>query len=253
MVIYIAIVNGSLAVVHHPTEDEELLEGTLLEDNRTGIVLGSQVSMNCAAETSNNALPIQISWTRDGKIIAEDSTHRINTTNQISNVQISNFAPIDVGVYQCIFNTLTTELTTTIPFRLQTGKHSYNKILSNSDSLQNSTNSIILNTDIILEGVSTVFLEKVSPEVIFLHPPEKLVIEIKATGRYRNIRWHKNGLPLTIQPQQFPNYNEILVYGTTTQDDLGLYEVELRAANPITQRNIPQELDFLVVPSGKFY
>ena len=98
--------------------------------------------------------------------------------------------------------------------------------------------------------MSTVFLEKVSPEVIFLRPPEKLVVEIKATGRYWNIRWHKNGLPLTIQPQQFPNYNEILVYGTTTQDDLGLYEVVLHA-NPITQRNVPQELDFLVVPSGE--
>ena len=67
LLVHMAVVNGSLMVVHHPTEDEELLEGTLLKDNKTGIVQGSQISMNCAAETSNNALPIQISWTRDGK------------------------------------------------------------------------------------------------------------------------------------------------------------------------------------------
>ena len=109
----------------------------------------------------------------------------------------------------------------------------------------------VIETDIILDGVSTVFLERVSPEVIFIRPPEKLVIELKAIGRYSLIRWQKNLLPLTIQPQQFPNYNEILVHGTTTQDDLGLYEVTLRAASPLTQRNVPTELDFMVATPGK--
>ena len=100
--------------------------------------------------------------------------------------------------------------------------------------------------------MSTVFLERVSPEVIFIRPPEKLVIELKAIGRYSLIRWQKNLLPLTIQPQQFPNYNEILVHGTTTQDDLGLYEVTLRAASPLTQQNVPIEIDFMVVTPSKF-
>ena len=97
-----------------------------------------------------------------------------------------------------------------------------------------------------LNHVTTISLERVSPEVILLRPPEKLVIEIKATGRYRRIVWHKNGFLL---PHQFPNYNEILVYGTTTQDDLGLYEVSLFPVNPI-QRTVPNELDFLIVPPG---
>ena len=110
----------------------------------------------------------------------------------------------------------------------------------------------VIETDIILDGVSTVFLERVSPEVIFIRPPEKLVIELKAIGRYSLIRWQKNLLPLTIQPQQFPNYNEILVHGTTTQDDLGLYEVTLRAASPLTQQNVPIEIDFMVVTPSKF-
>ena len=98
--------------------------------------------------------------------------------------------------------------------------------------------------------MNTILLERVSPEVIFLHPPKKLVIEIKATGRYRSIQWHKNGFLLTIQPQQFPKYNEILIYGTTTQDDLGLYEVGLVPANPVFQRIVPYELDFLIVSPG---
>ena len=95
--------------------------------------------------------------------------------------------------------------------------------------------------------MNTILLERVSPEVIFLRPPEKLVIEIKATGRYRRILWQKNGLVL---PQEFPNHNEILVYGTTTQDDLGLYEVSLFPANPAFQRSVPNELDFSIVLPG---
>jgi hypothetical protein len=107
-----------------------------------------------------------------------------------------------------------------------------------------------VHADIIFEGRSTVFLERVSPEVTYLCPPEKLVIEIKATGRYQHVEWLKNGLPLTIQPQQFPNYNEILVYDTTTQDDLGLYEVSLFPASLLSQLTIPPELDFVVIIPG---
>ena len=108
-------------------------------------------------------------------------------------------------------------------------------------------------TDIMYEGRSTLFIERVSPEVIYLRLPEKLVIEVKATGRYSFIRWVKNGEGLDVQPQQFSNYNEILVYGTTTHEDFGLYEVSLRAASLTTQRNVPSELDFSVVPPGMYY
>lgn len=112
---------------------------------------------------------------------------------------------------------------------------------------------ILKHADIIFEGINTIFLERVSPEVIFLRPPEKLIIEVKATGRYRNILWQKSGLRLLVQPQQFPNYNEILVYSTTTEDDLTLYEVSLFPANVLIQRVVPTELDFLVVSPGMIY
>ena len=98
-------------------------------------------------------------------------------------------------------------------------------------------------------GINAIYLERISPEVIVLHPPEKLVIELKVTGRYQNIQWLKNAIPLTIEPQQFPNYNEILVYSTTTQDDLGLYEVSV-GANPLSQLLVPPELDFSVISPG---
>ena len=108
-------------------------------------------------------------------------------------------------------------------------------------------------TDLLFQGRSTVFLERISPEIIFLRPPEKLVIQVKAKGRYSSIQWQKNAIRLAATQPQFPNYNEILVYDTTTQDDLGLYEVSLRPASVLSQQNIPQDLDFSVVTPGMYY
>lgn len=88
--------------------------------------------------------------------------------------------------------------------------------------------------------VNTVSLERVSPKFIYLHPPKKLVIEVKATGRYSHILWQKNGAPLT---KKFPNFNKILVYEVKTSDDLGLYEVNLQPIN-IHQRVQPGDLGF---------
>ena len=100
-------------------------------------------------------------------------------------------------------------------------------------------------------NINIIFLERISPKVIFLRPPEKLVIEVKVSGQYRNIRRQKNGVLQTIQPQQFPNYNEILVYSTTTQEDIGLYEISV-SFNPITQIVSLSELDFHVITPGTY-
>lgn len=74
--IHTAVVNGALTVLHHPVGNETSFEQMYLNrqsfedlDNNTGIPLGSQVSMNCAAKTSNNSLPIQIVWIRNGHIV----------------------------------------------------------------------------------------------------------------------------------------------------------------------------------------
>ena len=83
--------------------------------------MGSRINMNCRAIAVDDAVQTQIMWTKDGKSIVEDSDHSINTTNLNSNLEITNFAQSDAGVYQCIVN-VGTELATTKPFRLQTGE-----------------------------------------------------------------------------------------------------------------------------------
>ena len=89
--------------------------------------------------------------------------------------------------------------------------------------------------------------------MIFLRPPEKLVIEVKASGRFRNVQWFKNGLPITLTEENSANHLEIYVRDPTTADDLSLYEVNLHGASPATQRTVPTELDFSVTPPGKIF
>ena len=96
-------------------------------------------------------------------------------------------------------------------------------------------------------------MERISPRVIVLDPPEKLVIETRASGGYRQLDWTKNmdtftttqGQPFTVTPQEFPNFFEIFVREPTTVNDLGLYEVDLTGLQI-------SEVDFTVTPYSKF-
>ena len=97
-------------------------------------------------------------------------------------------------------------------------------------------------------------LERISPRVIFLDPPEKLVIETRASGGYWQFDWERNSNPFTLaqaQPftvtlQEFPNFFEIFVREPTTANDLGVYEVDL-VIN--TGSQVPP-VDFAVTPYG---
>ena len=99
-------------------------------------------------------------------------------------------------------------------------------------------------------------LERISPEVFVLSPPEKLVIETRSSGGYREFYWTKNGNPFTLaqgQPftvtlQEFSNFFEIFVREPTTADDLGVYEVELIIN---TGSQVP-EIQFIVTPYSKY-
>lgn len=99
--------------------------------------------------------------------------------------------------------------------------------------------------------VSIIILERVSPEVILLRPPEKLVIEVKASGRFARIDWQKNGVLITKTPEEFPSHSEIFVRELTSMADLTLYEVSLFPASPVTQIALPDELDFIVTSPGR--
>ena len=99
-------------------------------------------------------------------------------------------------------------------------------------------------------------LERVSSQVIVLDPPEKLVIETRASGGYGQFDWSKNGNPFTLTPGQpftitlreFPNFFEIFVREPTTANDLGLYEVE-----DIGNTGPPlPEVQFAVTPYSKY-
>ena len=100
---------------------------------------------------------------------------------------------------------------------------------------------------------STVFLERISPEVIFLRPPEKLVIEVKPRGRVILVQWSKNVNQLSgTLGVNFAYHREIYVQEETTQADIGLYEVQVFPDAVVGQRLVPNELDFIVTYPGNF-
>ena len=99
-------------------------------------------------------------------------------------------------------------------------------------------------------------LERVSPRVIVLDPPKKLVIETRASGGYQQLDWQRNGSvftlaqgrPFTVALQEFPNFFEIFVRDSTTANDLGVYEVEL----VLNVGSRVPEVDFAVTPYSKY-
>ncbi len=91
-----------------------------------------------------------------------------------------------------------------------------------------------------------------SPSTTILSVPEKLVLEVRATGRYDFIDWIRNG---NIQGtgsfnptvQQLPHFNEIYVQETTSAADLGVYEVQFLSFSGLTP---PSRIEFAVVAPG---
>ena len=89
--------------------------------------------------------------------------------------------------------------------------------------------------------------------IIILRPPDKLVLEVRATGRYTLIEWRRNGVRFSLYPgssfpvtfQEFPNFFEIFVRAPTTRDDLGVYSVTLSPT--ITTTDF---INFAVVGAG---
>ena len=89
-------------------------------------------------------------------------------------------------------------------------------------------------------------LERVSPRVIVLSPPEKLVIETRASGGYGQFDYQRNGIPFGTSPfivtlQDFSNFFEIFVRAPTNANDLGVYDVE-----------VGLEIDFTVTPYSEY-
>ena len=90
--------------------------------------------------------------------------------------------------------------------------------------------------------------------IIILRPPDKLVLEVRATGQYNLIEWRRNGVAFGFFPdsafrvmlfQELPNFFEIFVREPTTRDDLGVFAVTLSPT--ITTTRI---INFAVVEAG---
>ena len=105
---------------------------------------------------------------------------------------------------------------------------------------------------------STIRIERVSPEVIILRPPEKLVIEVKVSGDYGVLFWRKGTIsqpiPGLMEPQELSNFYEIFVRDNTTDEDVGIYRVtlSLKSGTLRLYTLIPSGgVDFAVIPPGK--
>ena len=243
-------VDGTLSIETGPAANEESISETYL-DNRTAVEGGSTIDntlLFCQAKhAGTSASTPTVQWIRNGELISTEM-------GLMSSLEITDFTVANAGVYQCIFidDDTDAEIVTTIPYRLDTGE-----CLLFSGSYWNVNKSyiiIIIVVDIytMVSGVprSTLIMERVSPEVIFLRPPEKLVIEVKASGRYEKLDWSINGtLQMNIMPSDYPNYNEILVRGVTDATAVGLYEVSFDVFTGL-QSTQPGELDFIVIIPG---
>ena len=111
-------------------------------------------------------------------------------------------------------------------------------------------------------------ISRVSPKAIILRPPEKLIIEVEATGRYEFISWSRNGNQFSnITTHQFfvrfpfafptsselANYFEIFVREPSTESDFGVYEVRLDLLDPNNQIPVPNggQIDIAVIQTGE--
>jgi hypothetical protein len=60
-----------------------------------------------------------------------------------------------------------------------------------------------------------------SPLIYYLTPPEKLVLEVKASGIYKYIRW---ALEWRRAPGETSHYDEVYVEEKTNNNSLGVYK-----------------------------
>ncbi len=72
--------------------------------------------------------------------------------------------------------------------------------------------------------------QRISPPIIYLQIPQKLVLEVSGSGSYGFIVWSRNGESLgtsnsQTQLSEFVNFFEIFVREPTTNTDYGIYNV----------------------------
>ena len=98
-----------------------------IPDNRIAVSVGDDSTLKCVGEGSSS--PPSVVWVRNGEQVVAGSRITITETmpggqQTSSELQITNFALSDTGVYQCIF-TEGAEVITTTPLRLDSGWYTF--------------------------------------------------------------------------------------------------------------------------------
>ena len=88
-------------------------------------------------------------------------------------------------------------------------------------------------------------IEALSPPIVFLFPPNKLVLEIEASGRYHFIAWFKDSRQI-IDSSLFHHFKEIYLVENTTVDLVGSYFAVL----PVREPDMLPRVNFDVILSG---
>ena len=79
---------------------------------------------------------------------------------------------------------------------------------------------------------------------MFLTPPEKLVLEVRASGGYEFISWNRVSGSFDLSFNELVNFHEVFVRQPTTTSEYGTYETISTFAGIRTS--------ILVVPTGIF-
>jgi hypothetical protein len=91
-------------------------------------------------------------------------------------------------------------------------------------------------------------IEAASPAIVYLNPPEKLVLEIRSSGGYSRAHWSKVGNPgVPLSNMSFVHFREIYYVESTTLADLGRYSVYLE---PLPGQKQSSEVYFDVILRG---
>ena len=90
---------------------------------------------------------------------------------------------------------------------------------------------------------ANVTIEAISPPLLIIQPPEKLVIKVRGRGPYEELRWIKNGSSFIYShPPTLTQFYETLFIEPTSSSDEGLYEVHAGS----------ESLNFIVSQFGKY-
>ena len=116
--IFPAASTSTLTVVTSPADSDSF------PDNRIAVSVGNNQVLRCVG--SGNSIPPSVVWVRNGEQVVNGGRITITEGTTLigqqrsSDLQITNFALSDAGVYQCIF-TEGAEVITTTSLRLDAG------------------------------------------------------------------------------------------------------------------------------------